>query len=188
LRAAIDAVKMKFASIREAIEKRWPDRSTPPCRRTKIVADNAVFNAGVTTLLDEQVRRLAGLDGNAYGRAATPTPPGHCATSWPQRQPHKSLVGSKRVATEAEKTELMRSTGKTEQILSALQDCAAIRRRPQRDRSLGKMQADYVEPLWQRAEARKEGAVSGKYDRMSTLIRGNRRSASRDHHGTRRLL
>ncbi|MGP8968810.1 hypothetical protein ACT02O_28285, partial [Klebsiella pneumoniae] len=85
--------------------------------------DNSVFNAGVTTLLDEQVRRLAGLDGNAYRQAS------YANVAWTLRDIggldaslHKALVGAKRVATEPEKMELYRSTGRTQQILSTLQE------------------------------------------------------------------
>ncbi|MHC2427169.1 hypothetical protein ACVIST_003914 [Bradyrhizobium elkanii] len=59
--SAIDALKAKFAALRDAIEKAiaGPVDARRPAA-TKIVADNSVFNAGVTVLLDEQVRRLAG--------------------------------------------------------------------------------------------------------------------------------
>nr|MCK7670543.1 hypothetical protein [Bradyrhizobium sp. 2S1] len=132
--SAIDALKLKFAGLRDAITAAIAGPAD--ARRAaagKIVADNSVFNAGVTTLLDEQVRRLAGLDGNAYRQAS------YANVAWTLRDIgglnaslHKALVGAKRVATDQEKLELYRSTGRTEQILSTLQECATI---PQRQRT-----------------------------------------------------
>ena len=59
--SAIDALNTKFASLRETIDKAIAGPAD--ARRDaakKIVADNAVFNNGVTALLDEQVRKIAG--------------------------------------------------------------------------------------------------------------------------------
>ncbi|WLA79283.1 methyl-accepting chemotaxis protein [Bradyrhizobium elkanii] len=165
--SAIDALKAKFAALRDAIEKAiaGPLDARRPAA-TKIVADNSVFNAGVTVLLDEQVRRLAGLDGNAYRQAS------YANVAWTLRDTgglnaslHKALVGAKRVATEQEKLELFRSTGRTEQILSTLQE---LRNNPVTSANvltaLGKMQADYVERFGKALKLAKEGAISGKYE------------------------
>ena len=72
----------------------------------KIVSDNAVFNAAATKLLDEQVRRMAQLDGDAYRQAV------YANIAWNLRDVggfnsslHKNLVGANRAATEAEKME-----------------------------------------------------------------------------------
>ncbi|MGY4259565.1 methyl-accepting chemotaxis protein [Bradyrhizobium sp. USDA 4516] len=165
--SAIDALKAKFVALRDAIEKAiaGPVDARRPAA-TKIVADNSVFNAGVTVLLDEQVRRLAGLDGNAYRQAS------YANVAWTLRDTgglnaslHKALVGAKRVATEQEKLELFRSTGRTEQILSTLQE---LRNNPATSANvltaLGKMQADYVERFGKALKLAKEGAISGKYE------------------------
>ncbi|GIQ73383.1 methyl-accepting chemotaxis protein [Bradyrhizobium sp. RD5-C2] len=163
----IDALKVKFAGLRDAIAVAISGPAD--ARRAaagKIVADNSVFNAGVTTLLDEQVRRLAGLDGNAYRQAS------YANVAWMLRDTgglnaslHKALVGAKRVATDQEKLELYRSTGRTEQILSTLQE---LRNNPATPANvmtaLGKMQADYVERFGKALKLAKEGAVSGKYE------------------------
>ncbi|PAY06378.1 methyl-accepting chemotaxis protein [Bradyrhizobium sp. UFLA03-84] len=163
----IDALKVKFAGLRDAIAAAIAGPAD--VRRAaagKIVADNSVFNAGVTTLLDEQVRRLAGLDGNAYRQAS------YANVAWMLRDTgglnaslHKALVGAKRVATEPEKMELYRSTGRTEQILSTLQE---LRNNPATPANvmtaLGKMQADYVERFGKALKLAKEGAVTGKYE------------------------
>jgi len=165
--SAIDALKGKFAALRDAIEKAiaGPIDGRRPAA-TKIVADNSVFNAGVTTLLDEQVRRLAGLDGNAYRQAS------YANVAWTLRDIgglnaslHKALVGAKRPAAEPEKLELFRSTGRTEQILATLQE---LRNNPATPANVmtafGKMQADYVERFGKALKLAKEGAVSGKYE------------------------
>jgi methyl-accepting chemotaxis protein len=164
---AIDALKLKFAGLRDAIAAAIAGPAD--ARRAaagKIVADNSVFNAGVTTLLDEQVRRLAGLDGNAYRQAS------YANVAWTLRDIgglnaslHKALVSAKRVATDQEKLELYRSTGRTEQILSTLQE---LRNNPATPvnvmTALGKMQADYVERFGKALKFAKEGAVTGKYE------------------------
>ena len=165
--SAIDALKAKFAALRDAIEKAiaGPVDARKPAA-AKIVADNSVFNAGVTTLLDEQVRRLAGLDGNAYRQAS------YANVAWTLRDIggldaslHKAVVGAKRVATEPEKMELYRSTGRTQQILSTLQE---LRNNPATPANvlaaLGKMQADYIERFGKALKLAKEGATSGKYE------------------------
>ncbi|MBR0895466.1 HAMP domain-containing protein [Bradyrhizobium tropiciagri] len=163
----IDALKTKFTGLRDAIAAAIAGPAD--ARRAaagKIVSDNSAFNAGVTTLLDEQVRRLAGLDGNAYRQA------NYANVAWTLRDIgglnaslHKALVGAKRVATEPEKLELYRSTGRTEQILSTLQE---LRNNPATPANvmtaLGKMQADYVERFGKALKLAKEGAVTGKYE------------------------
>ena len=100
--SGIDALNVKFAALREAIDKAidGPADARKDAAR-KIVADNAVFNAAVTALLDEQVRRMALLDGDAYRQAS------YANIAWTLRDVggfnaslHKNLVGAKRVATE----------------------------------------------------------------------------------------
>ncbi|KJC35373.1 chemotaxis protein [Bradyrhizobium sp. LTSP885] len=164
---AIDAIKVRFTALRDAIATAIAGPiDGRRAAATKIVADNSVFNAGVTALLDEQVRRLAGLDGNAYRQA------NYANVAWSLRDIgglnaslHKALVGAKRAATEPERLELFRSTGRTEQILSTLQE---LRNNPATSANvaaaLGKMQADYVERFGKSLKLAKEGAVSGKYE------------------------
>ena len=82
-----------------------------------------MFNAAATKLLDEQVRRMAQLDGDAYRQAV------YANIAWNLRDVggfnsslHKNLVGANRVATEAEKMEYSRSQGRADQILMSLQE------------------------------------------------------------------
>ena len=97
--SGIDALNVKFAALREAIDKAidGPADARKDAAK-KIVADNAVFNTAVTTLLDEQVRRMALLDGDAYRQAS------YANIAWTLRDVggynaslHKNLVGAKRV-------------------------------------------------------------------------------------------
>ena len=164
---AIDALKVKFAGLRESIEKALTaPADTRRAAGNKIVADNAAFNAGVTLLLDEQVRRLAALDGVAYRQAS------YANVAWMLRDigglnasMHKSLVAAKRAATDAEKLELSRSNGRTEQILSTLQE---LRKNPATPANvtaaLGKLQSDYVERFGGELKFAREGAISGRYE------------------------
>ena len=113
--SGIDALNVKFAALREAMDKAidGPADARKDAAR-KIVADNAVFNTAVTALLDEQVRRMAQLDGDAYRQAS------YANIAWMLRDVggfnaslHKNLVGSNRVATEAEKMDLSRARAAT---------------------------------------------------------------------------
>ncbi len=69
--AGMDALNAKFVALREAIDKTidGPADARKDAAK-KIVADNAVFNNAVTALLDEQVRKIAKFDGDAYRQAS----------------------------------------------------------------------------------------------------------------------
>ena len=163
----IDALNTKFAALREAIDKAidGPAEARKDAAK-KIVADNAVFNSGVTALLDEQVRRMAQLDGDAYRQAS------YANIAWTLRDVggfnaslHKNLVGAKRAATDAEKMDISRTQGRTDQILMSLQD---LRNNPATPANvaaaLAKMNDAYVEGFGKELKMVKEGAISGKYD------------------------
>ncbi len=124
--ARIDELKTQFDALRSAIDKAidGPAEARRDAAK-KIVADNAVFNTAVTTLLDEQVRQMAILNGDAYRQS------NYANVAWTLRDIgglnaslHKNLVGARRVATEAERMELSRSQGRTDQILIALHGIA----------------------------------------------------------------
>jgi len=80
--SSIDALNTQFAALRTAIDKALtgPAEARRDAAK-KIVSDNSVFNKAVTTLLDEQVRKIALLDGAAYRKQAMPISPGRYATS-----------------------------------------------------------------------------------------------------------
>jgi methyl-accepting chemotaxis protein len=165
--ATIDGVKTKFNVLREAIASALvAPADTRRAAGTKIVADNAALNAEITTLLDDQVRRLAALDGVAYrlasnaNAAMTLRDIGGLNASM-----HKSLVAAKRAATDAEKLDLARSNGRTEQLLMTLLD---VRKNPSAPASvraaLDKLQSDYIERFGKSLKFARDGAASGKYE------------------------
>jgi methyl-accepting chemotaxis protein len=165
--SGIDALNAKFAALREAIDKAiaGPAEARKDAAK-KIVADNAVFNAAITTLLDEQVRRMALLDGDAYRQAT------YANIAWALRDVggynaslHKNLVGAKRVATDAEKMDLSRAQGRADQILMSLQELRGNPATPANvAAALGKMNDAYVDRFGKELKIVKDGAISGKYE------------------------
>ncbi|MGV7217195.1 methyl-accepting chemotaxis protein [Bradyrhizobium sp. UFLA05-112] len=165
--SSIDALNAKFAALREAIDKaiEGPADARKDAAR-KIVADNAVFNNGITALLSEQVRRMAILNGDAYRQAS------YANVAWTLRDvggfnasQYKNLVGSKKVASEAEKIDISRAQGRNDQILMSLQELRGNPTTPANvAAALEKMNSDYVESFGRDLKLIKDGAASGKYD------------------------
>jgi methyl-accepting chemotaxis protein len=162
----IDSIKAKFSGLRDAIEKGLvAPVDTRRAAGNKIVADNAVLNAEITALLDEQVRRLASLDGVAYRQASY----ANVAMSLRDigglnASMHKSLVAAKRAATDAEKLEISQSNGRTAQLLAELQELSKNPSTPANvSAALGKLQSDYVERFGGELKLAEEGAATGKY-------------------------
>jgi methyl-accepting chemotaxis protein len=165
--AGIDALNAKFAALREAIDRALDGPAdTRRDAAKKILADNAVFNTAVTTLLDGQVRKIALLDGAAYRQAS------YANTAWTLRDVgglnsslHKGLIGAGRPATEAEKMELSRAQGRTDQILTSLEELRGNPATPANVASaLNAMNDAYVGRFGRELKLVKEGAVSGKYE------------------------
>ncbi len=165
--SGIDALNVKFAALRETIDKALD--GPPEARRDgakKAVADNVAFNTAVTVLLDEQVRKMALLDGGAYRQAS------YANIAWTLRDVggtnaslYKNLVAAKRVATDAEKLDLSRSQGRNDQILLSLQELRGNPATPANvAAALTKMNEAYVERFGQEQKLVKDGAVSGKYE------------------------
>jgi len=165
--SAIDALNAKFTALREAIAKALdgPAEARRDAAK-KIVADNAAFNSDVTALLDGQVRKIAGLDGDAYRQAT------YANIAWTLRDVggynaslHKNMVAGKRMATEAEKIELSRAQGRSDQILMSLQELRGNSATPANiAAALDRLNDSYVEILGKELKMIKEGAVSGKYE------------------------
>ena len=156
-------------------------RSTPAATPAKkIVADNTAFNAAVTALLDEQVRKMAALDGDAYRQAS------YANIAWTLRDIgglnaslHKNLVGAKRAATDAEKMELSRVQGRTDQILSSLQELRGNPATPANvAAALDRMNEAYVERFGKELKMVKDGAISGNTSTTPTPSSWNRSVAS----------
>lgn len=163
----IDGINAKFTALRDAIDKAiaGPAEARKDAAR-KIVADNTVLNTGVTALLNEQVRRMAILNGDAYRQASyaniamTLRDVGGLNASV-----HKNLVGSKKVATDAEKADLARSQGRNDQIVMSLME---LRGNPATHANvaaaLERMNAAYVDEFGRELKLAKDGAASGKYE------------------------
>ena len=165
--SSIDAINAKLTALREAVDKAiaGPADARKDAAR-KIVADNAVLNGGVTALLNEQVRRMAILNGDAYRQASyanitmTLRDVGGLNASL-----HKNLVGGKKVATEAEKADIARSQGRNDQITMSLQELRGNPATPANVASaLETMNSTYVEGFGRELKLAKDGAVSGKYE------------------------
>jgi methyl-accepting chemotaxis protein len=165
--SAMDGLNAKFVALREAMDKALDGPAE--ARRDavkKIVADNGLFNSAVTALLDDQVRKMALLDGDAYRQA------NYANIALNLRDVgglnaslHKNMVGAGRAATEAEKLDLSRFQGRTDQILVPLQELRGNPATPVNvAAALNRMNDAYVERFGQELKMVKQGAVSGKYE------------------------
>ena len=165
--AGIDDLNAKFNALREAMDKAidGPAEARKDAAR-KLVSDNAVFNVAATKLLDEQVRRMAQLDGDAYRQAI------YANIAWNLRDVggynsslHKNLVGANRAATEAEKMEYSRSQGRADQIQMSLMELRGNPATPANvAAALEKMNDVFVVRFGKELKLVKDGAVSGKYE------------------------
>ncbi|TYL87501.1 HAMP domain-containing protein [Bradyrhizobium rifense] len=163
----IDGIDSKFTALRDAIDKAiaGPADARKDAAR-KIVADNAVLNAGVTALLNEQVRRMAILNGDAYRQsnsaniAMTLRDIGGLNSSV-----HKNLVGAKKVANDAEKADMARMQGRNDQIVMSLMELRGNPATPANvAAAIETMNASYVEEFGREMKLVKDGAISGKYE------------------------
>ncbi|MGY8705334.1 methyl-accepting chemotaxis protein [Bradyrhizobium sp. 18BD] len=178
----IDGINSKFSALREAIDRAMA--GPPEARKDaakKIVADNAVLNGSVTALLNEQVRRMAILNGDAYRQASyanvamTLRDVGGFNSSL-----HKNLVGGKKPATDAEKADISRSQGRNDQIVMTLQELRGNPTTPANvAAALEKFNAIYIEEFGRELKLVKDGAVSGKYEHdMETYYASTQRGLS----------
>jgi methyl-accepting chemotaxis protein len=167
----IDALNAQFKALRAAIDKAidGPAESRRDAAK-KIVADNSAFNAAVTALLAEQVRKIAALNGDAYRQSA------YANVAWTLRDVgglnsslHKNLVGANRVATEAERLEISRSQGAADQIQASLLELRGNPTTPPNvAAALDKMQEIFVDRFGKELKMVRAGAVSGSTNTMST--------------------
>ncbi len=175
----IDGINSKFTGLREAIDKAiaGPADARKDAAR-KIVADNAVLNAGVTALLNEQVRRMAILNGDAYRQAnyaniaMTLRDIGGLNASL-----HKNLVGSKKVASDTEKVDVARMQGRNDQLVMSLMELRGNPTTPANvAASLETLNSAYVETFGRELKLVKDGAASGKYEiDVETFYQGSQR-------------
>jgi methyl-accepting chemotaxis protein len=166
LGTGIDAINAKFTALREAMDKAM-DGPVEARKDTvkKIIAENATLNRAVTALLDEQVRKMARLHGDAYRQTS------NANIAWTLRDVggygaslHKSMIGSQRAGTDAEKAELYRAQGRADQLLMSLQELKGNAATPPSvTAALAQLDQHFVEGLGQELKLVKEGAVTGKY-------------------------
>ncbi len=165
--AGINDLKTQFNALRISIDRAI--EGPADARRDavkKIVADNAVFNGAITALLDGQVRKMAARSGEAYRQSS------YANIAWNLRDVggfnaslHKSLVGAKRAATDAERMELSRAQGRNDQILTSLQELRGNPATPGNvAAALNQMQEAYVDRFGQELKLAKAGALSGQYE------------------------
>ena len=116
LGAGIDALNAKFAALRETIDRGidGPAEARQDAAK-KALAANVAFNSAVMVLLDEQIRKMAVLDDDAYRQV------NYANIAWTLRDLggfngslHKAVLGARRVATDAEKMDLSRAQGQAD--------------------------------------------------------------------------
>jgi methyl-accepting chemotaxis protein len=179
LAGSIDAINAKFNALREAIDKAiaGPAEARKDAVK-KIISDNSVLNGSVTALLNEQVRRMAILNGDAYRQAnyanlaMTLRDIGGLNSSL-----HKNLVGGKKMATDAERADIARMQGRNDQLVMSLLE---LRGNPATPANVGAaldaMNAGYVEEFGREIKLANDGAVSGKYEHdMETYYAASQR-------------
>jgi methyl-accepting chemotaxis protein len=164
---AIEALNTQFAGLRQAIDAAFD--GPPDARREAakaIIADNVVFNGNVTVLIDDQVRKIALLDGAAFRQA------NYANVAWTLRDVgglnsslHKNLVAAKRAGTEAERMDLNRAQGRADQILSTLMQLRGNPATPANVAvALDHMNQIYVVEFGKELKLAKDGANTGKYE------------------------
>ena len=166
LGTGIDAINTKFTALRDTMDKALDGLAEARKDAVKkIIAENAALNRAVTALLDEQVRKMARLHGDAYRQTS------NANIAWTLRDVggygaslHKSMIGSQRAGTDAEKAELYRAQGRADQLLMSLQELKGNAATPPSvTAALAQLDQHFVEGLGQELKLVKEGAVTGKY-------------------------
>jgi methyl-accepting chemotaxis protein len=165
--AKADAIKTQLTALRSSIDKAI--ESPADIRHDfakKIIADNMALNSVANGLLGEQVRKMAKLNGEAYRQTS------YANIAWTLRDIgglsgslHKNVLGANRVATDAERMELSRIQGRTDQLLASLQELRGNPATPANvAAALNQMQEAYVDRFGQELKLINVGAVSGKFE------------------------
>jgi methyl-accepting chemotaxis protein len=165
--ASMDELKAKFDVLRAATDKAIDGPAEARHNAPKaIVADNVALNRIARALLDDQVRKMAILNGDAYLQS------NYANLAWTLRDIgginsslHKTMVGSRRIATEAERAELSRLQGMTDQALAPLTELRGNPNTPSNIvTALDKMQQAYVERFGHELKLAMDGSISGQYE------------------------
>ena len=165
--AKMNDLRTQFDALRAMMDKaiEGPAEARRDAAKT-IIDGNARFNRAASALLDDQVRKMAPLNGDAYRQAT------YANMAWTLRDTgginaslHKNLVGSKRVATEAERTELFQVQGKADQALIPLTELRGNANTPAKiAAALDGMYETYINRFGQELKLVKAGSVSGQYE------------------------
>ncbi|MBV9564274.1 MAG: HAMP domain-containing protein, partial [Bradyrhizobium sp.] len=166
--SGIDDINAKFTALRNEIDAAIDGPAE--ARRdasNKIVANHMTMNRAVVKLLDEQVRRIATLHGDAYRQAV------YANIAWSVRDLggaygsiSKALLGAKRAGTDAERTDLYRAQGRLDQVVKSLQDLRGNPTIPANvTTALSRMNELFVEKFGRELKLIQEGAASGQYER-----------------------
>ncbi|WP_295853373.1 HAMP domain-containing methyl-accepting chemotaxis protein [Tardiphaga sp.] len=163
----IDDINRRFKALRGAIDSAiaGPSEARRDAAK-KIVSDNVALNATVTALLAEQIRKMAASNGDAYRQST------YANAAWVLRDvggfsasAHKSMIGARRVGTEAELLDLSRLQGGSDQALATLLELRGNPATPGNVvAALDKMNTAYVERLGNELKMIRAGAVSGIYE------------------------
>jgi methyl-accepting chemotaxis protein len=165
--AAMDDIKTRFNALRSAMDKAMEGPAEARRDTVKnIVAGNMAVNAAAIALLNDQVRKMATLHGDAYRQSS------YANIAWTLRDVggfssslYKSLVGAKRVATDAERMELSHAQGRTDQILASLEELRGNPATPSNvATALQEMQAAYIDRFGKELKLVRAGALSGQYE------------------------
>jgi methyl-accepting chemotaxis protein len=165
--ATIDDLKARFNALRTAMDKAMEGPADARRDTVKnIVSGNMAVNGAAIALLNDQVRKMAMLHGEAYRQSS------YANVAWTLRDVggftaslYKSLVGAKRVATDAERMELNRAQGRTDQILASLEELRGNPTTPSNvATALRQMQAVYIDRFGQELKLVRAGALSGQYE------------------------
>jgi len=130
------AINTKFTALRDTMDKAWTARRGLAGYREEIIADNAVLNRAVTALLDEQVRKMARLHGDAYADQQRQNRLDAARRRRLRREPaqeHDRL----QVRDRRRKGGAVPCPGPRDQLLMSLQELKGNARRTQRDRGAG---------------------------------------------------
>jgi methyl-accepting chemotaxis protein len=163
----IDAVKTQLSALRGSIDRAIDSPAdTRKDAAKKIIADNMTLNGVANGLLGEQIRKMASLNGEAYRQTS------YANIAWTLRDIgglsgslHKNVLGANRVATDAERMELNRVQGRTDQLLASLEELRGNPATPGNvATALNQMHEAYVERFGQELKLIVVGAVSGKFE------------------------
>jgi methyl-accepting chemotaxis protein len=165
--AKMGELKTKFDTLRRTMENaiNGPAEARRGAAKA-VVAEYAAFSRVASALIDDQVREMALLNGDAYRQS------NYANMAWTLRDAaglnstqYKNVVGAARVATEAERLELSHTQGIADQAMAPL---AELRGNPHTPpnvaAAMDKMQQEYVDRFGEELKLTTAGAISGHFE------------------------